>query len=97
MQYIYRFFNNKNECLYVGKTIRLKSRFNQHKKDKEWWNEVHFIDYAECEKEFMIDLYEIFYINKMKTKYNAKDIKIKYMKFEYPELEFKPYIFNNTK
>lgn len=36
MQYIYKFYNRENECLYVGKTIHLKPRFNQHKKDKEW-------------------------------------------------------------
>jgi len=91
MQYIYRFFDKDNVCLYVGKTIKLKSRFNQHKQDKDWWQEIVKIEYAEVGRDFMIDLYEIFYINELKGKYNAKDIKVKYARFDYPKLEFVEY------
>lgn len=91
MKYIYRFWNKDNECLYVGQTIRLKSRFNQHRQDKEWWNEVDKIEYAIVERDFLTDLYEIYYINKIKGKYNARDVKITYNRFDYPELIFTEY------
>jgi excinuclease UvrABC nuclease subunit len=91
-QYIYRFYNENNQCLYVGKTIHLKPRFLQHKQ-KEWWDQVYRIEYAELPKgrEFMVDLYEVYYINSSKPKYNAKDINVKYMVWSYPLLEFKNY------
>jgi excinuclease UvrABC nuclease subunit len=88
MKYIYKFFNNNNECLYVGKTGHLKSRFNQHKRDKIWWAEIERIEYAICEKEFMIDLYEIYYINTLDPKYNLKDTRIKHLNFKFPQLTF---------
>lgn len=91
MQYVYIFYNNKDEVLYVGKTSKLSARFNQHKKDKSWFNEVEYIKYSNCPKEFMIDLYEIYYINSLNPKYNRKDININHINFSYPELTFKKY------
>jgi excinuclease UvrABC nuclease subunit len=91
--FIYRFFDKDNVCLYVGKTIHLKPRFLQHKQDKDWFNEVVKIEYAQLPKgrEFMVDLYEIHYINILGGKYNAKDINVLYQKWTYPELAFKEY------
>jgi excinuclease UvrABC nuclease subunit len=97
MQYIYKFYNQNNECLYIGKTYHLKPRFIQHKKDKAWWNEVVKIEYGECIKDILVDIYEIYYIDKLKPKYNIKDIKIKFMKCHYPELTFINYDINELK
>lgn len=91
MQYVYKFYNNKDECLYVGKTNCLAARFSQHKRDKLWFNEVDYIMYARCPKEFMIDIYEIYYINTLSPKYNRKDINIKHIDFCYDKLKFKKY------
>jgi len=89
--YIYVFYDNKDTVLYVGKTFTLKHRFYQHKKTKDWWIEVSKIEYAICEKSFMVDIYEIYYINLLKPKYNAKDTNITIFKFDYPQLKFKSF------
>ena len=91
MQYIYQFYNKHHECIYVGKTNNPPLRFSQHKRDKDWFNEVEYIKYAECPIEYMIDIYEIYYINKINPKYNKKDIKLIHSYFQYPELNFKLY------
>lgn len=85
--FIYCFYNCNNECLYVGQTNDLRKRFIQHKKDKTWWNEVKEIRVAETSKR-LVDIYERYYINKFKAKYNVKDINIKYKKFNFEELLF---------
>lgn len=90
MYYIYKFYNQDDEVIYVGKTIDIKQRFYQHSK-KDWWHEVVKIEISELETKLWWDIYEQFYINKHKTKYNVKDTKIKYKKFDYPELDFKIY------
>ena len=91
MQYIYKFYNKNDECLYVGKTNRLSNRFSQHKRDKIWFKEVEYIMTSQCKKEFMIDMYELYYINTLKPKYNRKDINIKHVDFYHEELIFKKY------
>jgi len=95
LQYIYKFYDKNNTCLYVGKTTHLLPRFRQHKQDKNWWVEVNRIEVAECKMEFMIDLYEIYYINTLKPLYNVKDTKIKFMRCDYPELDFGQYDLQN--
>jgi predicted GIY-YIG superfamily endonuclease len=37
---VYRFHNGIGELLYVGKTVDLKARFEQHAASKPWWHEV---------------------------------------------------------
>jgi predicted GIY-YIG superfamily endonuclease len=88
LYYIYRFYN-LDEIIYVGKTINLKQRFYQHSK-KDWFKEVTNIDIAEVSKLF-VDIYEQYYINYHRTKYNIKDINQKYKKFYYPLLHFNKY------
>jgi excinuclease UvrABC nuclease subunit len=89
--YIYCFYDVNGICLYVGKTIDIKQRFQQHK-EKEWWKEVYSIECAEVKDLRMIDIYERYYINKLKGKYNIKDNKIKYIEFHFPELKFEIYL-----
>jgi len=90
MDFIYRFFGDYGECLYVGQTNDIKRRFKQHMK-KEWWPEVGRIDVAEVEQKRFVDIYEKYYINKLEAKYNKRDTKIRYNKFCFPELEFFKY------
>jgi len=92
MFYIYKFLNKKGEVIYIGKTYELKKRFAQHKKDKSWWNEISDIETAEVKDRFWLSIYEVYYINKFKAKYNKADIRVRFKKFEYPELTFNPYI-----
>jgi predicted GIY-YIG superfamily endonuclease len=37
---LYRFFNEQNELLYVGISMNLWNRFQDHRKRKSWWREV---------------------------------------------------------
>ena len=36
---LYKFWN-KNELLYVGISLNVFARLSQHRRDKEWWDEV---------------------------------------------------------
>jgi hypothetical protein len=90
-KYIYIFYDILDKCLYVGQTTDTVKRFNSHKR-QTWWNEVYAIEYAKVEKEILTDLYEIYYINKLKGLYNRKDIKVKYIKFKFSELKFMKFL-----
>lgn len=70
MYFIYKFYDINNELLYVGKTTGLKSRFSQHVKDKVWRDEIFTVEYAICDSKSDMDIYEIYYINKLNPKYN---------------------------
>ena len=59
--------------------------------NKTWWNEVKRIEIEETNKK-LVDIYERYYINKLKAKYNVKDINIKYKKFNFPELVFEQFL-----
>ena len=78
------------QTLYVGKTRNLKKRFYQHKKDKAWWNQVDCIEFSET-SDFLIDIYEIYYINKFHALYNKKDTNIKYTDFNLKNLNWRKY------
>ena len=39
-EYLYRFYDKRGRLLYVGITNSPPSRFRQHGRDKEWWQEV---------------------------------------------------------
>ena len=58
---------------------------------KDWWSEVTVIDIAEIENKRFVDIYEKYFINKLKAKYNKRDTEIKYKKFCFPELDFCKY------
>jgi excinuclease UvrABC nuclease subunit len=78
--YLYKFLGTKDEVLYIGKTNNLKHRFNSHKQDKYWWNEIKKIEFTQINN-FLVDIYERFYINYYKAKYNVKDSNMKYKEF----------------
>ena len=71
--YVYVMYNDKNEVLYVGKTINIESRMRQHfgKDAEEWKMEVKNIKYMNCFTEIDMSIYEIYLINVLKPKYNA--------------------------
>ena len=63
--YIYKHILN-NEVVYVGKTINMESRQKSHNKDKDWFIEGLEIEYAEVDNKTIMDIYELYYINKIK-------------------------------
>lgn len=58
--YVYRFKNNKDIIIYVGKTINLENRFKQH---EHLTSDVEKIEYIECSSEAEMVWKEIYYIN----------------------------------
>lgn len=108
MYYIYLLKDEFDNCIYVGKTSNLKPRISNHisirsatyyndkyydnEDENKKSNEIHKVEYAECCSEVDMCIYEIYYINKFKPKYN-KEYKFKdsICTIELPELIFKPY------
>lgn len=69
--YIYRFLNEKNEVIYVGKTTNLNRRIEAHKHSSLsniplFDFEVFNIEYAKFKSEYKSSIYEIHYIVKYK-------------------------------
>lgn len=96
MYFVYKYINKKNELLYVGQTIDLDRRFNEHK-NRIWDIEKEKILYAECKTIIDMNIYEMFYINKLKPKYNTALVFNDLPSFDLPELEWKEYNKNHIK
>ena len=83
--YVYRFVDDKNRVLYVGKTVNMERRMKQHfSKDShlykngkgDLYEKVCKIEYITCKDEFTALQKELLYINLFKPRYNT-DAKIK--------------------
>ena len=89
--FIYRFRDSKGNILYVGKTTNLNPRILTHFKNghlpKECYENTSFIEYAICETESDMNIYELYYISKNKPIYNILDKNEVTIKL--PELDFK--------
>ena len=70
--YIYKMFDKNNKIIYIGKTIDIDQRIRQHSLDKDWFKTVYKIYYAECLNKTDMDIYEIYYINKLKPLHNKQ-------------------------
>lgn len=68
--YIYKLYDLNGDLLYVGKTQDFSRRLRQHLKTKEWSSEIFSIYLAECASATEMDIYELYYIGKLKPKYN---------------------------
>lgn len=79
MYFVYRFLDNENNILYVGKTKNsLNNRIRQHFSenghlDKKCYEKVSFIEYIELKNKIEMDIKELYYINKWKPIFNSKD------------------------
>ena len=82
--YCYRFLDEKNNILYVGKTVNMHNRMKNHFSRKshlantDLYNQVQRIEYITCKDEFQSLQHELYYINLYKPKYNSQS-KIKQM------------------
>lgn len=86
--YIYRYFNNQHDVIYVGLTTRpLKERVREHKVEA-LQKETAMIDYATVSNQADMEIYEIFYINKYLPKYNIKSADPQRTTVQLPELHF---------
>ncbi|MBQ9011971.1 MAG: GIY-YIG nuclease family protein [Bacilli bacterium] len=70
--YIYRFKNEKQEVIYIGKTTHLENRINRHNHlDPGCYNEVKTVEYITLKTIDDMDLAERYLIAKHKPKYNT--------------------------
>ena len=73
--YVYKFLNDDQEVLYVGKTTNLKDRIFRHfhsgHLSPECYSEVSYIRYIECKTDLEMTIKEIYFIDKYKPKYNS--------------------------
>lgn len=86
--YIYKFCGKKDEVIYIGQTTLPKLRFQQHMATQPWWNEVKRINIAQCVNGVDMCIYEIYYINTFKPKYNISLVRDSKPTMTLPELDF---------
>jgi len=87
---VYFHHDKSNEIIYIGKSRNEHTRPEAHK-SREWGTESKYITYIECENEVDMDLYEIYYINVYKPKYNVAKKYKSYPTIQLAGLEFKSY------
>ena len=67
--YVYKFIDEKNNVLYVGKTVNMDARMKNHFSKKshlahtDLYNKVQRIEYMTCKNEFEALQKELMYIN----------------------------------
>ncbi len=73
---VYRFYNEFNQLIYIGKSINIKKRIEQHLKNRSTEKairlskEISKIEYDLCGSELIALLHESYLIKKHQTKYN---------------------------
>lgn len=78
MYYIYRFLNEDNEIIYVGKTKNIHYRMKQHfggsgHLSSECYEETSCIEYLSIKTKIDMDIRELYYINQFKPKHNTQN------------------------
>ncbi|MBI6874652.1 GIY-YIG nuclease family protein [Clostridium aciditolerans] len=73
MYWVYKIFDKNMVLLYVGKTADFLNRPKAHYNDP-WGNEIDEIILAKCKSKTDMDIYETYYINKLKPKYNRAKV-----------------------
>ena len=75
--YCYRFMSDKNQVLYVGKTVNMDARMKNHFSKKSHlhgsglYEQVQRIEYITCKSEYEALQKELMYINFYKPKFNT--------------------------
>ena len=74
MAYVYRFIDGKGNIIYVGKTVNINNRIQQHFSNghlpKECYNSVAKIEYQKHKTESDSLIMETYYITKYSPRYN---------------------------
>ena len=86
--YVYKFFDEKDEVIYVGLTNNINNRISSHKSGSDFWGLINRIEYAKCKNSTDMRITELILINYYNPKYNKRD-KIGETEFTPPQLEWK--------
>lgn len=94
---VYRFLDEDENIIYIGKAKNLKKRLDGHNHlPNECYSERAYIDYACFENEYEMDFAERYYIQKCNPKYNSKlaDKPISFTSTELDNVKFEIYEIN---
>ena len=75
--FVYKFISDKNQVLYVGKTVNMDARMKNHFSKKSHlhgsglYEQIQRIEYMTCKNEFEALQKELMYINFYKPRYNS--------------------------
>ena len=75
--FVYKFISDKNQVLYVGKTVNMDARMKNHFSKKshlahtDLYTKVQRIEYITCKSEYEALQKELAYINFYKPRYNS--------------------------
>ena len=86
--YVYKFFDEKDEVIYVGLTNNINNRISSHKSGSDFWGLINRIEYAKCKNSTDMRITELILINYYNPKYNKRD-KIGETEFTPPQMEWK--------
>jgi hypothetical protein len=90
--YVYKFLNEQEEIIYIGRTKNLKKRIETHNHlPSECYDEADKIEYIKLDSTDEGIIYEMYLINKISPKYNTEFNKSPMFEFELPEKEWKVY------
>jgi len=96
--FVYKFVDDNNQIIYIGKTIRLPARMVQHFKTDhhlpyECYDNVKYVFYCSLKTKVEMDIYEIYLIDKHRPQYNQKSIyeQDEISSIVIPELAWKEY------
>lgn len=77
MNYVYFFYNDFDEVIYIGKCEReLGQRIEEHKKDKDWFNDINSIKYMTFPNKDVMLKAEALLIQTHSPRYNKKREKL---------------------
>lgn len=92
--HIYFFYDSEDNLLYIGKSncfkMRMKQHFSKATIEKEPWKtevDKNKIVLFRCENPTDLELYETYFINKYKPKYNVEKVYSYESSFDLPKLE----------
>ncbi len=89
--YIYKFVDENDNVLYVGKSRNIKSRIQSHIREKQWIKKNCKVFIAETHNHADMDIYELYYINKLNPKYNIANAYNDGFSINLIDLDFKHY------
>lgn len=89
---IYRFWDDAENIIYIGRTNNILNRFALHSHlPDECYNRIKYIDYAVVNSECDAIIYELYYISKYLPEYNTKDKPNEQTTVNIEELTFLPF------
>lgn len=103
--YVYRFLDNNDNIIYVGKTNNIYSRIYNHiniaisiKQNENqflMYQNIYKIEYSEVKSDYHMNIYEIHYICKYNPPFNDNFKSNNTQLFDLPELIWKPFVFKS--